>query len=264
MTGPCPAPDVQTRVQQSFRRGLASYHSNAVAQAQIAARLAAMLAAQMQAAGAPAQLGRALEFGCGTGHLTAPLLQRFAIGRLVLNDLVAECEAVVRPLLPQPFEFRAGAIETLALPDRLDLIASASTVQWVADPAALLARLAAHLAPGGWLALSGYGRGHFAELQGLDGFGKAPSCHDPQDWPALLPAGMQIRHLTAQTISLPFSSSLSLLRHLRLTGVNAGARGHWTRGDLAAFDLHMRAAQPQPGPLRLSYQPVYLIARKAF
>lgn len=260
---PAAAPDhAQKRVQQSFRRGLSSYHDAAVAQAQIAATLAQAL----QAAGAPARFGHALEFGCGTGHLTAQLLHRFRLGHLTLNDLVPDCADALQPILRSHktrTDFQPGAIETLALPAPLDLIASASTLQWVADPAALMQRLAAHLAPGGWLALSGFGRTHFAELQALGGLGMAPSYLDPQDWSAILPANLHIHVLQQHTITLQFANSLSLLRHLRQTGVNAAARSHWTRASLAAFDSCLRAAQAKDAPLSLSYNPVILIASKA-
>ena len=153
----------QARVQRSFRRGLETYHRHAVAQARIAQDLAAMLAG----AGAPRKLEAVLEFGCGTGLLTEALLGRFGIAGLTLNDLVAEAAPGLQARTAGQARFLAGPIEQLPLPDGLDLIASASTVQWVEDIPALMARLAASLRPGGWLALSGFGRGHFPELAAL-------------------------------------------------------------------------------------------------
>lgn len=253
---------VQNRVRQSFRRGLPSYHDAAVAQAQIAATLAQAL----RSAGAPAQFGQVLEFGCGTGHLTTQLLQQFTLDHLTLNDLVPDCAAAVQPILKRHSpraSFQAGPIETLPLPPTLDLIASASTVQWVQQPAALISRLTSHLARGGWLALSGFGRAHFAELRALGSMATAPCYLDPQDWPQILPAGLHIKALYSQTLTLQFPDTLGLLRHLRCTGVNANAHCHWTRANLTTFDLRLRAGLPQGAPLTLSYQPVFLIARKA-
>lgn len=255
-----PANADQTRIQQSFARGLQSYHAASIAQAQIAV----LLAQALQHAGAPARFHHALEFGCGTGHFTHALLQRFAIDNLMLNDLVAESAATLQPIL-QDYKtqttFHAGAIETLPLPPALDLIASASTVQWVADPAALITRLARHLAPGGWLAISGFGRRHFEELQETEGAARAPCYLDPQDWRAILPAHITVHSLTAHRIALPFPTAIALLRHLRQTGVNAHAARHWTRADLTRFDARLRASQPDVGPLTLTYCPVILIAQ---
>jgi len=252
---------VQNRVRQSFRRGLPSYHHAAVAQAQIAATLVQAL----RTAGAPARFGQVLEFGCGTGHLTTQLLQHFTLDHLTLNDLVPDCAAALHPILKQHspgVTFQVGPIETLPLPPALDLIVSASTVQWVQQPADLIGRLTQHLAPGGWLALSGFGRAHFSELQALGGMATAPSYLDPHDWRHILPAGLHIGALYSKTIILQFTDTLDLLRHLRLTGVNVSARNHWTRASLASFDLRLRAGLPQGAPLTLSYQPVFLIACK--
>lgn len=255
-----PAHTDQNRIQQSFARGLQSYHTASIAQAQIAA----LLAEALQQAGAPARFQHALEFGCGTGHFTHALLQRFRISHLMLNDLVAESAATLQIFLQDhktQTTFHAGPIETLPLPPALDLIASASTVQWVVDPAALITRLARHLAPGGWLAISGFGRSHFEELQETEGAARAPCYLDPQDWRAILPAHMTVHSLTAHRIALPFPTAIALLRHLRQTGVNAHTARHWTRADLDRFDARLRAGQPQDGPLILSYNPVIMIAQ---
>ena len=255
------ATDLQNRVQQSFRRGLPSYHDAAKAQAGIARLLVDALCL----AGAPSVFHHALEFGCGTGHLTSALLQRLAIGHLFLNDLVAESAAALQPVLQDQkvrSEFYAGPVETMPLPSGLDLIASASTVQWLHDPAQVIARLTVHLAPGGWLALSGFGQQHFAELQALGGFAQAPSYLNPDDWAALLPADMAIHTARQHNIKLHFPDAISLLRHLRFTGVNARAHSHWTRANLTDFEARLRKAQPKDSPLALTYCPVILIARK--
>lgn len=250
----------QTRIRQSFRRGLGSYHRAASVQAQIAARLAQLLAE----AGAAPQIGSAVEFGCGTGHLTQQLGQRFGFGRLLLNDLVPEASAALS-VLPRAAQarFAAGPIETLPLPPQLDLIASASTVQWIADLPGLLARLADHLAPGGRLLLSGFGRRQFHELAALGSAAAAPSYLDAADWPAMLPAGLEILALEQAPQVLHFDGAMALLKHLRQTGVNGHAQQGWSRRRLRAFEDRYRARFGQADQLPLTYDPVLLLARKA-
>ena len=248
----------QARVQRSFRRGLETYHRHAVAQARIAQDLAAMLAG----AGAPRKLEAVLEFGCGTGLLTEALLGRFGIAGLTLNDLVAEAAPGLQARTAGQARFLAGPIEQLPLPDGLDLIASASTVQWVEDIPALMARLAASLRPGGWLALSGFGRGHFPELAALGSGAAAPGDADGAEWAGLLPPGMELLEVVQQPIVLTFGSAMELLRHLRRTGVNGQARARWSRASLQAFEESYRARFGQQGRLPLTYDAVRLIARK--
>lgn len=249
------------RVHDSFRRSLGSYHASAAVQARIAGRLAELLAQ----AGAPDRFARALEFGAGTGHLTDALLSRFAIDDLTLNDLVAECLPHLAPLVAArvaSWSFLAGAIETAPLAGRFDLVASASTVQWVADPQALLARLAGLLRPGGWLALSGFGPGQFAELAALGSTASAPHYATAAEWAARLPAGLRLIAAHEEEERLWFADLHALLRHLRRTGVNGNATGAWTRSQLAAVERTYRQLYSEAGKLRLTYAPVYLLLRK--
>ncbi|UWQ31610.1 malonyl-ACP O-methyltransferase BioC [Leisingera sp. M527] len=251
----------QTRVRQSFRRGLNSYHGTASVQADIAAQLAGLLQAQ----GAPRRFGAVLEFGCGTGHLTRHLLQRFTAGSLLLNDLVPEAAQVLQALgsaAPAQSRFEAGPVETLPLPQQLDLIASASTVQWIPDLPALTARLAARLKPGGWLALSGFGRGQFRELAALGSSAAAPSYLDAGEWPSVLPQDLEILAIEQCTAVLKFDTALELLKHLRRTGVNGHAQQSWSRRRLQDFEGAYRQRFGCGGKLPLTYDPVLLVARK--
>ena len=250
-----------TRVQRSFARGLQSYHENASVQRQIAEELVAMLAAQ----GVPKTLGRVLEFGCGTGHLTSALLDQFDIDALTLNDLVSEAEQPLQALLQQRGQaasFCFGAIEELVLPQQLDLIASASTVQWITDLPATLSRLSDALRPGGWLALSGFGRYQFHQLVELGSQAAAPNYLDAGEWPLILPAGLELVAMRQQAIDLQFASAIDLLRHLRRTGVNGQASRGWGRRDLEQFERRYRQRFACADQLPLTYDAVWILARK--
>lgn len=248
----------QTRLRASFRRGLETYHKDAIAQARIARRLAELL----RQSGAPEYFGSALEFGCGTGLLTGELQAHHGFGQLTLNDLVPEAASGPAAQAAGNTRFIAGPVETAPLPQGLDLIASASTVQWVADLPALLERLAAHLAPGGWLALSGFGRGQFRELQAMGSGAGAPSYADAGEWEAMLPPELQLVHSSQASEVLEFSSGLELLRHLRRTGVNARAGGQWSRARMRGFETRYLARFGKDGMLPLTYDAVWVLARK--
>jgi len=251
----------QNRVRQSFRRGLSSYHQHASAQADIATRLIGLLLQQ----GAPKRFENVLEFGCGTGHLTQSLMQTLDIHHLTLNDLVAEAAPQLAALTSHRAEttsFTFGPIETLPLPKELDLITSASTVQWIGDPAALMARLAARLCPGGWLAISGFGTAQFHQLRRLGSNAAAPSYINAEDWPMQLPRDVELVHVAQKPVEMLFDNAIDLLRHLRNTGVNAQAEQRWSRGRLAEFEGTYRSRFGQDNKLPLTYDPVWMIARK--
>lgn len=250
-----------SRVQQRFRRGLSTYHEEARAQAQIAQNLAEMI----HASSAEAVFDAVLEFGCGTGHLTEALLQRFTIRDLTLNDLVPEAAlpacavAEKRGVLPR---FLKGPVEALSLRQEYDLIASASTVQWIADLPRTLERLCNALTPGGWLALSGFGTAQFHELAALGPVAAAPNYMDAHDWSAALPQGMDLVAVRQRPIVLEFPSALDVLRHLRATGVNGKACQSWTRRQLLDYHKAYSGKFHCNGRLPLTYDPVMLVARR--
>ncbi|SLN73497.1 biotin biosynthesis protein BioC [Falsiruegeria litorea R37] len=244
----------QRRIRQSFRRGLASYHDNAEAQAEIARDLVNVLKPH-----ASAPIARAFEFGCGTGHLTHLLRQQIDIDWMLANDLVPECAEAVAPYVDA---FAAGPIETLSVPTGLSLICSASTVQWIPDQTQLLQRFSDHLAPGGLLALSGFGTAQFHELQALGSAAAAPGYCDAEDWAAKAPKDVEILHLKQEPIVMWFDGALPLLRHLRKTGVNGQSNTQWSRSKLSEFERRYAEQFGQDSLLPLTYDPVWMIARK--
>lgn len=242
------------RVQRSFRRGFATYDDSALVQKLIARGLTRRLLHHA----ADTRFARVLEAGYGTGQLTRLLLQRLPIQTLHLNDLAAA------PLSFAPqADYRPGDIETLPLPDELDLAISASMIQWIADPQALIQRLCDAVQPGGWLALTGFGPAHFPELQALGSQAAAPSLLSASVMADLLPPGWTVHEAGSHSRALWFASPHAVLGHLRDTGVNGRASRPWTRRDLNAFCQRYDQSFGQSGRVPLTYQPVWLIARKA-
>lgn len=255
MTGSGPDDALHSRVAQGFRRSLASYEQSADVQS----LMARQLVRRLRRAGAPPRLERVFEFGCGTGNLTRALTRHFTLQQFWVNDLVAD----TRSHLPGTGEaFLPGAIEELTLPDDLQLICSASTIQWIADIGSLLARLDGALQTGGWLALSGFGPAQFQELAALGSRAQAP-CYLTA--PALceqLPRGFEPIEVRSLRQILWFDRPRDVLRHLRASGVNALSSQRWTRGDLAAFEADYVQSFAQRDRVPLTYEPVWLIAQK--
>ncbi len=254
--------DDAKRVQTSFRRGLATYHQAASAQRQIAGELVDHLCAEPDV---PRQFSQVFEFGCGTGHLTEVLTARTRIARLLLNDLVPEAADQACPKAA-PYcdvvEFRPGPVETMVMPQDADLIVSASTLQWVEDVPGVLSRLAAHLRPSGWLAFSTFGQRQFHELRDMGSSAAAPGYCDAHELRAHIPADLEVRVLRQAPIVMWFDTGMQLLRHLRDTGVNAQSSQIWSRRRLHEFGAEYLAKHGQGGRLPLTYDPVWLVARK--
>lgn len=137
-----------------FGAAAARYDRHAEVQREVAARLAARIG-MLELPERP----RILEIGCGTGCLTRLLGERFAEADWTVTDLSPRMvdRARSRLCLGGTVRYRVMDGEHPALAEdagRYDLICSSMVLQWFADPAGGLARLAALLAPGGHLAVA--------------------------------------------------------------------------------------------------------------
>lgn len=113
---------------------------------------------------------RALDAGCGTGQVTARLLERLPRGRVIALD-------GSRQMLEKAAERFAGddrvsllhadLAQPLPAGEPLDVIVSTSTFHWVADHDALFHNLAAVLRPGGVLAAECGGEGNIASVMAI-------------------------------------------------------------------------------------------------
>jgi malonyl-CoA O-methyltransferase len=247
------------RVERSFSRSFQSYHDTASQQAKIAQNLAQRLCDL----GAPQRFGNAFEIGCGTGHLTQAMHRHFSFTSLTLNDLTpAACttaDAMNAIFLP-------GDARDIRWPKTLDLIVSASTIQWLDAPEHLVNRAAGELAPNGWLAISGFGAKQYRELAKLGSTASAPglcSADNLVEAVCRTSAGlMEVLDRGEDCWNIWFNSPKDVLKHLRHTGVNAGAARPWTRASLARFcEDYIQIFGDERG-VPLTYNPVWIIARK--
>lgn len=100
----------------------------------------------------------ALDCGCGTGRLTAELLERLPNGRVIAIDrsanMLEAADTFLTPRFGDRVSFRQADLQTLdqaELGEHVDLIFSTATFHWVLDHDRLFANLHGMLRPGGWL-----------------------------------------------------------------------------------------------------------------
>lgn len=245
------------RLSRSFERSFQSYHDAAQQQAQIASSLAQRLAGFVR----PRRFGLALELGCGTGHLTRALRQHFEIDRLILNDLTPTAAATAAE---QDATFLQGDLRQIHWPGQPDLVASASTLQWLEAPGDSLRRMAMSLTQGGWLAVSGFGPFQYRELAALGHPPQAPGLCPPEALATALEdlPNLAVRDIGGTQRQLWFDSPRDVLRHLRATGVNGGQSRLWTRSDLNRFSDRYTDLFAEGGQVPLTYHATWVIAQK--
>lgn len=248
-------PVASTRVERSFSRSFAAYHDAARQQARSAQKLVDTLATT----GAPARFQRVLELGCGTGHLTRALTEGFEIDALSLNDISPKAEATATAFAAR---FLWGDAARVDWPQTPDLIASASMIQWLPDPAPLLSRAIKTLRPGGYLALSGFGPRQYEELTALGSTAAAPGLCTAERLAERVRGPLDIVATGEEVQPIRFATPRDVLTHLRQTGVNGRAQKGWTKAKLRQFseDYHARFGTAEG--VSLTYHPVWIIARK--
>jgi malonyl-ACP O-methyltransferase BioC len=244
-------------IQQRFSRAAATYDREAAVQHRVADRLTTLLG---QHIGLPPK--RILEIGCCTGLLTRKLTTLYQGATLFANDLVPEFKTPVteKTAAARGIVFLEGDIETLALPRDIDLVISSSTFHWLTDFPALVRRLSERITPEGTLAFSMYSAENLLELREITGVGLRYS-----SLRAIRECVAEHFHVLAgeeEHITYRFKTPLDLLQHLRRTGVNSLDTSAWNRSRLQSFSREYQARFGDGNHVRLTYHPVYLIARK--
>jgi trans-aconitate 2-methyltransferase len=108
---------------------------------------------------------RVLDAGCGTGRVTALVVERVPDGSVVAVDGSQAMVAETRSRLGEQVESFACDLVELELDAPVDAILSTATFHWIADHDRLFARLYAALKPGGRLAAQCGGAGNIANVQ---------------------------------------------------------------------------------------------------
>lgn len=248
------------RIGRSFARHFAQYDKSAVVQSDMAARLDAAVERYLPPQARPVR--RALEIGIGTGFLTRRLTARFPKAEWWFNDLTPAAFDWIPAGLRHatPLE---GDAEALPYPESLNLLASASALQWFDDLPAFFGKAHSVLAPGGLLAIATFGRQNLHELSALTGGSplryptRAELCRMAEE------KGFSLLHSEEWRHTLPFDTARDILAHLRATGVNGQSTGKIsTPAALRSFhEAYARTFATPEGKLPLTYHPILLLAQ---
>ena len=241
-------------VAQRFAKAGQSYIDQAVVQKQISAQLFEYLKAYC-----PNTFDSVLEIGCGSGNLTHLFQTHFQFDQLFLNDLYEDVDQHFSTI--ENIAWLIGDIEQLELPSELDAMISSSALQWMADLPALLQRIHDALKPKSYLGFSTFGENNLIEIKKLTGQGLNYYSSEVLKQ-KLEESGFEIVFIEEEQKHLYFDHPKSVLQHLKATGVTATAKSHrWTKQSLQQFYLDYQQFYDEQG-FRLTYHPIYVIARR--
>ena len=241
-------------VAQRFAKAGQSYIEQAVVQKQISAQLFEYLKMYC-----PQSLPSVLEIGCGSGNLTHLFHSYFQVDQLFLNDLYADVDQHFSTI--QNIAWLIGDIEQLELPSELDAVISSSALQWMTDLPKLLHRIHDALKPKGYLGFSTFGENNLIEIKKLTGQGLNYVGLESLKR-QLEQQGFEILLIQQDHKQVYFDHPKSVLQHLKATGVTATAKSHrWTKQSLQQFYSDYQQFHDEQG-FRLTYHPIYVIARR--
>jgi len=200
-------------IRRRFDRAGASYETVAVAQRRVAADVAARCPDRLS--------GPVLEIGAGSGLLTRLLVPRLTGGCYVALDLSPGM--LVHAAMPGADQVAADGEMPPFLPGSFGFLASASAMQWYADPARSLPIDLALLRPGGAFALAIFTEGTLAELAEASrntGFGSVHPMRPAEYYRAVL-AGLPGIEFSFEEVvhTVAHASVVALLKSLKGAGV---------------------------------------------
>ncbi|SEE97945.1 malonyl-CoA O-methyltransferase [Pseudomonas migulae] len=251
------------QVAASFSRAAASYDSVAELQRDVGSQLLSRLPGDFVP-------GRWLDLGCGTGHFSRVLGERFPVGHGVALDIAEGMLNHARPLGGATY-FIAGDAERLPLQDSTcDLIFSSLAVQWCADFASVLSEAHRVLKPGGKFAFASLCVGTLFELRDswrqVDGMVHVNRFREFGVYQQLCAAsGLKVASLQTRPHVLHYPDVRSLTHELKALGahnLNPGRPGGLTGrarilGLVEAYE-QFRQAEGLPA----TYQVVYAVLEK--
>jgi len=248
----------QQRVIDHFRRSMESYDDAAMVQKMASDDLISKMGLYSDIC-----YNRVLEVGCCTGSMTETLCSMHSVGRLWVNDLVSECcqRAAVRVnSMVDDVCYLAGDIEVLSIPDRLDLIVSSSTFQWLKDLPNVFQKFAAALNDNGFLAFTLFGPGTMQQIRELIDVGLKYVSED--DLEEMLQRQFHIREMESSRNILYFDSPREVLRHIQITGVGGAGNYRWTPRRLRTFEKNYTKRFGTSRGMPIDYVSTCVIAQK--
>lgn len=265
------------RIAGAFHRHAGDYDRHALVQQRVVSRLDRLAAAQLTAAP-----GLMLDIGCGTGALLAALHRRYPSARACGVDLAFNMSLQSATRLGVDAMIVNGDAEQLPFRSEVfDLVASASTFQWLQQLDTCLAECCRVLKPGGLLCVAFFGGKTLWELQAcyresierrfggdsqrgnrLQRFRSAPEVQS-----SLTRLGYEQAVIASETEMEYHADVPSLLRAIKGVGAstaasNATGGGLGWRGVLSDMAKIYRSRFEEGGVIPATYEVIYVTARR--
>ena len=218
-------PDKKT-IGNNFYKSRFLYEENALIQKKMAEKLTSFLAPSYD---------NILEIGIGTGSLTKLVYASCRFKYYYAIDIIKENKNFLETRFP-----------------RLSYACFNAAIQWSNNQKVLIQNCLNRLSPDGTLALAFFGEKNFYEIKDI--FGVGLTYLNPKDIYALC-SNYTVIHYSEETEELQFPDTISLLRHIKNTGVGGMSHTVLKKEQLKQYTNKFHNI--------LTYNPVYCILKKA-
>lgn len=231
-------------IGSNFYKSRFSYEENALIQKKMAEKLASFLDASYE---------NILEIGIGTGFLTKPVYASCQFNAYYAIDIIEENKNFLETQFPKLSYtcFDMDEIKNFSPTQSFDLIVSNAAIQWSVNQKALIQNCLERLSPKGTLALAFFGEKNFYEIKEIFDVGLT---YLSQKEIRALCNGYEIVYYAQEIEKLQFPDTISLLRHIKNTGVGGMSHTVLKKEQLKQYERKFQNT--------LTYNPVYLVLKK--
>ena len=230
-------------IEEKFKNSINFYDDNAIIQEKMATKLVSLIH--------KTNFKNILEIGSYSGILTRKIVKKFNFENYLALDIVDSFEKI-KNLNPK-IKFQKMDIEKFETQEKFDLIIANASLQWCNDFSKTIEKLKSFLTDDGFLALTTFANDNFFEIR--DSFNVTLDYKTIEEIEAIF----NNSKIEQEIHTLQFKSPNELLKHLKLTGVNAITKNILNYKEIKnSMEILDKKFQN-----KLTYKPIYIISLKA-
>jgi len=246
----------KNKVMLRFSRAASTYDEHALVQQEMAEYLISMLP--------HGDYARILELGCGTGYLSALVVNKLRPKAFYLNDIsgsmLDRC-ALRLSAFGENCTFVKGDLDTLGFEEKFHLIISNACLQWVPSLKNTLVKYRNLLLENGIMLFSGFGEDNLIELKSLSGVGlNSGTVANVRDCLSALYPKVTFHE---KRLVCHYENALALLSSLKSLGVTGLSDHPWTKAEIIRLLAAYEARYSDKGCVYATWHCYYALLQRS-